>query len=583
MNINYIDVVIGLRQQTILVLHQCKLKIAVAIKFVNCSTSFWLAQVKNDFDKIKNMLSIKKLHAISGKTSLINFHFIVACVLATFLLTSCGKRSGKPKVLVFSKTMGWHHSSIPNGIAAIQKLGQENNFDVDTTINAAYFSDDSLKNYSAVIFLSTTEDVLNSNQQVAFERYIQSGGGFVGVHAAADTEYDWGWYGRLVGAYFSSHPAQQEAVVNIVDANNNATKHLPKQWKRKDEWYNYKKISPDIKVLAALDEKSYTGGTNGSNHPIAWYHDFDGGRAFYTGLGHTEESFVDPLYLKHLLAGIQYAVAENNTLDYDKAKSQPIPEANRFVKTTLTQGTFFEPTEMAILPNFNILVTQRRGEIMMYNNETKKVKQVGFLNVYAKTNTPGVNAEEGVLGISADPDFKTNNYVYIFYSPIDTSVNRLSRFEFKNDTLDIKTEKVVLQFYSQREICCHTGGSVTFGPDNNLYLSTGDNSTPFDEPKASFVNHGFAPLNDRPGHEQYDGRRSAGNTNDLRGKILRIKIKPDGTYDIPEGNLFPKNEPKARPEIFVMGDRNPYRISVDKKNGTLYWGEVGPDSGVDSF
>ncbi len=221
---------------------------------------------------------------------------------------------------------------------------------------------------------------------------------------------------------------------------------------------------------------------------------------------------------------------------------------------------------MAILPNLDILVTQRRGEIMLYSDKTKTVKQVGFLNSYYKTvNTPGVNAEEGVLGITVDPNFKTNNYIYIYYSPVDTSVNRLSRFEFKNDTIDLRTEKVVLQLYSQREICCHTGGSLTFGNDNTLFLSTGDNSTPFNEPKARFVNHGFAPLNNISGHHQYDARRSAGNTNDLRGKIIRIKIKPDGTYEIPQGNLFPANEPKARPEIYVMGNRNPYRISVDKK------------------
>ncbi|HEX8462090.1 MAG TPA: ThuA domain-containing protein, partial [Segetibacter sp.] len=501
---------------------------------------------------------------------------------AILFLMSCSKKSGKPRVLVFGKTAGYHHSSIPNGIAAIQKLGNENDFVVDSTTDASFFNDDTLKNYAAVVFMSTTENVLNQYQQVAFERYIQAGGGYVGVHAAADTEYDWGWYGRLVGAYFLSHPAQQDAVLNVVDTSI-ATGHLPKQWKRKDEWYNFKKISSDIKVLITIDEKSYTGGTNGNTHPMAWYHDYDGGRSFYTALGHTEESFVDPLYLKHLLGGIQYAIGGNLKLDYAKAKSQPIPEENRFVKTNLTQGTFFEPTEMAILPTLDILVSQRRGEIMMYSEKTKGVKQVGFLNVYYKTNTPGVNAEEGVLGLTADPDFKNNNYVYIFYSPADTSVNRLSRFTFKNDTLDNSTEKVILQFYSQREICCHTGGSLSFGPGNILYLSTGDNSTPFDEPKQQFVNHGYAPLNDLPGHEQYDARRSSGNTNDLRGKILRLKINADGSYDIPEGNLFPRNEPKARPEIYVMGNRNPYRISVDKRNGTLYWGEVGPDANTDSL
>jgi glucose/arabinose dehydrogenase/cytochrome c551/c552 len=219
---------------------------------------------------------------------------------------------------------------------------------------------------------------------------------------------------------------------------------------------------------------------------------------------------------------------------------------------------------------------------LRYSDKTKDVKQVGFLNVYYQTNTKGVNAEEGVLGMTLDPNFKTNNFVYIFYSPIDTSVNRLSRFEYKNDTIDLRTEKVVLELYSQREICCHTGGSLAFGADNTLFLSTGDNSTPFDEPNQQYVNRGFAPLNDAPGHEQYDARRTSGNTNDLRGKVLRIKINADGSYSIPPGNLF-QNDPKARPEIYVMGNRNPYRISIDKKTGFLYWGEVGPDSYVDSF
>jgi glucose/arabinose dehydrogenase len=242
-----------------------------------------------------------------------------------------------------------------------------------------------------------------------------------------------------------------------------------------------------------------------------------------------------------------------------------VPEEDRFVKTTLTRGTLYEPTEMAVLPNLDVLISQRRGEVMLYNNETKSVKQVGFLNVYHKATVPNVNAEEGIMGLAADPNFANNRYVYLFYSPVDTSVNRLSRFEFRNDTIDPKTEKVVLQFYSQRNICCHTGGSMAFGNDNMLYLSTGDNSTPFDEKNVKFVNRGYAPLNDLPGHEQYDARRSSGNTNDLRGKVLRIRIKPDGTYDIPEGNLFPKGMDKTRPEIYTMGHRNPYRISVDKK------------------
>lgn len=215
----------------------------------------------------------------------------------------------KQKVLIFSKTTGFHHASIAVGIPAIIKLGQEHNFDVDTTTDATKFTYDNLKQYAAVIFLSTTGNVLNDAQKAEFIKYIHNGGGFVGVHSATDTEYDWPWYGNLVGAYFRNHPSvQQEAVLHIVDANFPATKGLPKEWKRKDEWYNFKWIAPNLHVLITIDEKTYTGGNNGDNHPMSWYHEYDGGRAFYTALGHTDESYSEPLFLGHLLGGIEYAM-----------------------------------------------------------------------------------------------------------------------------------------------------------------------------------------------------------------------------------------------------------------------------------
>ncbi len=510
--------------------------------------------------------------------------FLLLAVFTCFIFSCSNKRNGKPLVLVFTKTTGFRHSSIPNGIAAIQKLGQENNFDVDTTENADIFNDDSLKKYSAVIFLNTTGDVLNYRQEAAFERYIQAGGGFVGVHSATDTEYDWGWYGRLVGGYFNGHPKIQQAKFIIKDKNQPSTDFFTDtSWQRTDELYNFKKLNPDVHVLITIDEKSYTGGTNGDYHPMAWYHDYDGGRAFYTELGHTEESYTEENYLKHLLGGIQYAIGDNKVLNYAKAKTQLPPDEDRFTKTMLVQATFFEPTEMTILPNLDILIVQRRGEIMLYKHDTKQVKQAGYLNVYWHANTPGVNAEEGLMGLCKDPNYAKNNWVYMYYSPINSSVNRLSRFTFKNDTIEPSTEKTILEVHSQREICCHTGGSIAFGPDGLLYLSTGDNSTPFDEPGVKYVNSGFAPLNDIPGHQQYDARRSAGNTDDLRGKIIRIRVKDDGTYEIPNGNLFSTGTDKTRPEIYVMGNRNPYRISVDQKNSYLYWGEVGPDANNDSL
>jgi cytochrome c len=508
----------------------------------------------------------------------------------TLLLALCvvlfnfSKIPTKPRILVFTKTSGYHHESIAVGVPAIMKLGLENNFLVDSTSDASKITESNLKKYSAVVFLHTTGYMLNNYQQADLERYMQAGGNFVGVHAAADAEYDWKYYGRLVGAYFDSHPQQQEANLNVIDKNHPSTRGLPDVWKRKDEWYNFKSISPKIHVLITIDETSYKGGKNSPTHPMAWYQNFENGRSFYTEMGHTDESYTDPLFLGHLLGGIKYAIGDNKALDYSKATTVRVPEANRFEKTQLVQGTFFEPTEMAVLPNFDILVSQRRGELMLYKNGTKTVKQAGFLDVYWKTHTKGVNAEEGVLGLNIDPDFKTNHYVYVYYSPSDTSVNRLSRFTMTGDTIDNKTEKVILQMYSQREICCHTGGSIAFGPDHMLFLSAGDNTTPFDEPgKKPFNTRAFAPQDDRPEFLNHDARRSAGNTNDLRGKILRIKINPDATYSIPEGNLFKPGTPKTRPEIYVMGDRNPYRISVDQKNGFLYWGEVGPDAQKDSL
>ena len=515
---------------------------------------------------------------------------LCSLILAMFLLGACTSKPGEPKVLVFSKTDGFYHESIPDGVAAITELGKQNGFLVEATKNAEMFTEDVLKEYSAVVFLSTTGNVLNISQQAEFERYIQAGGGFVGIHAAADTEYDWNWYGKMVGGYFVDHPgindsypSVQQGELTVVDKSNRSTSFLPEKWTRTDEWYSYKNLNPEVNVLLTLDENSYQGGKDMGEHPIAWYHDYDGGRAFYTGGGHTRASYKEADFLKHILEGIKYAIGENKRLDYSNAKSKIVPDPDRFEKVTLALGKFKEPTEMAILPNLDILVSQRRGEILLYNGETSEVSKVAHLDVYWQTDVPKVNAEEGLMGIQVDPDFANNHWVYVFYSPSDESVNRLSRFKFEGGEWKMDTEQVILQFYSQRGICCHTGGSIAFDSNGLLYVSAGDNSTPFNQPNQKYTLKGYGPLDDRPGFEQYDAARSSGNTNDLRGKILRIKVNEDGSYSIPEGNLYPEGTDKTRPEIYVQGNRNPYRISVDKKTGFLYWGEVGPDAREDDF
>lgn len=214
----------------------------------------------------------------------------------------------KKKILVFAKTAGFRHASIPKGKEALLLMGKQNNFAVDTTEDAAVFTSKNLQQYDAVVFLSTTGDVLNNEQQAAFENYIRSGKGFVGIHAATDTEYGWPWYCKLVGANFASHPKQQKAMLHVTVAAHPSTKHLPKAWERFDEWYNFKNQNADVKVLLTIDEKSYLGGKNGDPHPMAWYHAYDGGRAFYTALGHTDESYKEEAFLKHVLGGIHYAM-----------------------------------------------------------------------------------------------------------------------------------------------------------------------------------------------------------------------------------------------------------------------------------
>lgn len=213
------------------------------------------------------------------------------------------------RVLVFSRTEGFRHGSIATGAAAIASLGERHGFGVEHTEDPAVFRDDNLGRFAAIVFLNTTGNVLNPEQEAAFERFIRAGGGFVGVHAAADTEYDWEWYGRLVGAYFRSHPAVQPAAVRILDSSHPSTRCQPSVWTRTDEWYDYRAPpAAGISVLAALDESSYRGGRMGEVHPIAWYHRFDGGRAWYTGLGHTSESYAERAFLDHLAGGILWAV-----------------------------------------------------------------------------------------------------------------------------------------------------------------------------------------------------------------------------------------------------------------------------------
>lgn len=227
---------------------------------------------------------------------------MVTAALATIAMTKAWS------VLVFTKTAGYRHDSIETGVQCITELGEKNGFTVDHTEDDTQFNADNLKKYTVVVFLSTTQNVLEGDEQTAFQNYIESGHGYVGIHAAADTGYDWPWYGQLVGAYFMQHPAIQEAKVEVVDRKHPATAHLPAEWTRTDEWYDFKSLPPaGARILCKLDQSSYKGSKMPGEHPITWCQNIKKGRSFYTAMGHTKESYADPLYQKHLLGAILWA------------------------------------------------------------------------------------------------------------------------------------------------------------------------------------------------------------------------------------------------------------------------------------
>ncbi|MGH3385206.1 MAG: ThuA domain-containing protein [Nocardioidaceae bacterium] len=497
------------------------------------------------------------------RTVLVRLLALIALVLG-LVPVSAAPAAAHPEhdfhALVFSKTAEFRHDSIPAGIAAIQQLGVDHNFGVDTTEDAAAFTDENLANYDVVIWLSTTGDVLNDTQQAAFERYIAAGGGYAGVHAAADTEYDWPWYGDLVGAYFDSHPANQDATVKVSDRAHPSTDHLSADWARFDEWYNYR-TNPrgNVHVLAELDESTYDAGagTMGADHPITWCQDYQGGRSWYTGGGHTIESYSEPDFIEHLLGGIQTAAG---TVDADCGGTV----WDNFDKVALDTGTS-NPMELDVAADGRVVYIERAGEVRVFDPDTGQTTVAGTLDVF-------LQREDGLLGLALDPDFATNNWIYLYYSPdVAEPAQRLSRFTLTGNTLDLASEKVLLKVPVDREISGHAGGSLTFDAAGNLYAATGDDTNPFES-------DGYAPVDERAGRISFDAQRSSANTNDLRGKVLRIHPEDDGTYTVPGGNLFAAGTAQTLPEIYAMGFRNPFRIELDPGSGALLVADYGPDA-----
>ena len=266
--------------------------------------------------------------------------------------------------------------------------------------------------------------------------------------------------------------------------------------------------------------------------------------------------------------------AENEA---EAAASKEKPEDNRFTKTILTQG-MDEPMEMAILHDGRILICERKGGLKVFDTKTNQIRLITTIPVntkYVSKEGFTTEAEEGLVGIVAHPDFDKNHWIYLYFADPVEKAHVLARYELHGDSLYLGTKKVVISIPTQREVCCHTGGGMVFDKDGNLFLTVGNNTA--NPPSGTFS------MDERPGRESWDDQRGSGNTNNLHGKILRIHPEDNGSYTIPEGNLFPKGMARTRPEIYVMGNRNPWRVSLDSKTGYLYWGEVGPDASSDSI
>lgn len=253
------------------------------------------------------------------------------------------------------------------------------------------------------------------------------------------------------------------------------------------------------------------------------------------------------------------------TLGFTVIAQAEKPKAEHFKVDVLSEG-FTDPQEMVMLPDGRILICERTGKLRIWTPGSGELSEGGSLEVAVREKEHA--RECGFIGLTADPNFEKNNWLYCYYSLPEKSSHRLSRFTFKDSQLDHDSEKIILEVPTDRDdATCHEGGSIAFGPDGLLYLSTGDNTNPFSKPAT--------PIEED--RKERDAQRSSSNSNDLRGKVLRIDVQDDGSYKVPTGNLFKPGTPKTRPEIYTMGLRNPYRITINSKTGTLYWSEVAPD------
>ncbi|MFI7575489.1 ThuA domain-containing protein [Micromonospora sp. NPDC049497] len=498
----------------------------------------------------------------------------VVTVLATTSLPA--QAAPRFRVLVFSKVTNFYHSSIPAGKTAIQQLGTAHNFEVVVTDDAGAFTDANLAGFDALVFnntnsLPTSGDLLNASQRAAFQKFIRDGGGWVGLHAASASERDWPWYEGLVGTIFDYHPnfgstgGVYPGRIKVLDRAHPSTKNLPELWERSEEWYNWKtNPTGNVHTLAQIKVRDGISGLDeGVDHAYSWCHRYDGGRSWYTAGGHSNSSFSEPAFLEHLRYGIEWAAGA-------AAGDCGATETSNFERVGLVTENLADPFELAVAPDRKVYFIQRTGALKVVNQDTL---QTTTLLDFAYTSAM-TDQSDGLIGMTLDRNFATNGWIYLLWSDKTLKQLNLSRFTVANNAVAMASEKRLLTiptFRGEGRANSHMGGSLTMDPSGRLYAAIGDNTDPF-------ASSGYTPIDERPGRAAWDAQATAGNTNDLRGKILRITPQADGTYTIPTGNLFPVGTAKTRPEIYAMGMRNPFRITVDPLTSAVLVADYGPDA-----
>ena len=607
----------------------------------------------------------------------------IACACALALVGAATAQAQEPPVQVLLYH-GPSDARTDAGVAAIEALGAANDFGVEATDDATAFTSDNLENYRAVIFLNTSGDILTTPQETALQSYIEDGGGFFGIGEVAAAEQGNSFFTGLLGARPSgnSSGATTPQIVAVGDRVHPSTEDLPLEWARSDIWYQWQtRPTGQVHTVARYRAPNAPAGdgTNvgGTDHPISWCRDYEGGRSFYTGMGRTAESYAEANFREHLLGAIQWSAGllRGNC----KATINANYESTRLTEagpTSTGLATSGESHGLVVAPNGwvvyigradcrtdaergNVFQSNPIGRVLDYASENagmgcgsvhvwdpaqhngevnSGVTRAGVLAVHGdmgqggeRTNEPNHKIETGLLGITLSPDFMETGHIYLQYFPSfnptsmppglplerrisKMSQGRISRFTLNLQTkqLDLSSEVRIFEYDSQIFSCCHRGGGMGFDSDGNLYITTGDSNSsqgtggysgnnqppkcPIGPPdQASSAHCGTAA------YSYQDARRTAGNTNDYNGKMLRIRpiegvargtpVGIGSTYTIPGAdapngpNLFSGaegNGNQAKPEIYAMGLRNPSRLSIDPETDVPYSAWVGPDAGEPS-